>query len=103
PACRAVDQHALAHSDFGGAMQHLVSRDVVQHEADGLGGVQPRWHWNQFTLRQADELRVRAANRQRGNYLTWFDSRDTVAEPIYHADQIPPRREGQRGCLGMNA
>ena len=84
-------------------MQHLVRRDVVQHEADRLGGVQPRWHRNQFTLRQADELRVRAADRQCGNYLAWFDCRDAVAEPIHHADQIPARRERQRGRLGMNA
>jgi hypothetical protein len=31
-----------------------------------------------------------------------FDSRDTGAEPIHHADQIPPRREGDRGRFGMN-
>jgi hypothetical protein len=81
-------------------MQHLVRRDVVQNEADSLGGVQPRWHRNQFTLRQADELRVRTADRQRSNYLAWFDSRDTVAKPIHHANQIPTRREGQRGRPG---
>src|SRR5262249_22570289 len=44
PACRAVNQHALARFDLSGAIQHLVRRDVVQHEADSLGGVQPRWH-----------------------------------------------------------
>jgi hypothetical protein len=54
-------------------------------------------------LRQADELRVRAADRQRGNYLAWFDSRNTVAEPIHHTDQIPPWRERQPGRLGMKA
>jgi hypothetical protein len=52
------------------------------------------------TLRQADELRVSAVDRQRGNYLAWFDSRDTVAEPIHHANQIPPRREGHGGVSG---
>jgi hypothetical protein len=77
-----VNQRALARSDLSGAMRHLVRRDVVQHEADSLGGVQPGWHRNQFTLRQADELRVRTADRQRGNYLAWFDSRGTGAEPI---------------------
>ncbi len=51
---------------------------------------------------QADEFRIRAADRQRGNHLAWLDPRDTVAEPIHHANQIPPRREGQRGRLGMN-
>src|SRR6266849_5843925 len=80
-------------------MQHLVRRDVIQHEADSLGCVQPRWHRNEFTLRQADELRVCTAYRQRGNYLAWLDPRDTLAEPIHHANQIPPRREGQRGVL----
>src|SRR5262249_7646472 len=79
PACRGVNQRALARSDVSGTMQHLVRRDVVQHEADRLGGVQPGWHRNQFPLRQADELRVRAGDRQRGNYLAWFDSRDTAA------------------------
>src|SRR6266508_3229706 len=103
PACRAVNQRALARSDVSRTMHHLVRRDVVQHEADSLGGVQPGWHRNQLTLRQADELRVSTADRQRGNYLAWFDSRDTVAEPIHHANQIPPWREGQPGRLGMNA
>jgi hypothetical protein len=54
-------------------MQHLVSRDVVQDEADRLRGIQPRWHRNQFTLRQADALRVRSVDRQRGNELTRFE------------------------------
>ena len=69
-------------------MQHLVRRDVVQHETDGLGGVQPGWHRHQFTLRQADELCVRPVYRQRGNDLAWFDSRDTVAEPIHMRIQV---------------
>jgi hypothetical protein len=83
-------------------MQHLVRRDVVQHEADSLGGVQPGWHRNQLTLWQADELGVSTGDRQRGDYLAWFDSRDTVAESIHHANKIPPRRKGQRRRLGMN-
>jgi hypothetical protein len=37
-------------------------------------------------LRQADELGVGAADRQRGNDLAWFDSGDTGAEPIHHAN-----------------
>jgi len=84
-------------------MQHLVRRDVVQDEADGLGGVQPGRRRNEFTLRQADELRVRTVDRHRGDRLARFDSGDTGAEPVHHADQIPPRREGHRGRLGMNA
>ena len=69
-------------------MQHLVRRDVVQHEADSLGGVQPGWHRNQFTLRQADELRVRTVDRQRGNSLAWFDSRGAGAEPITTSESL---------------
>src|SRR5574342_138678 len=88
--------HALARFDLGGAMQHLIRRGVVQNEADGLGGVQPGWHRNQLALRQADELRVRAVYGHRGNYLARFDSGDTVAQPIYLAYQIPPRRVGHR-------
>jgi len=72
-------------------------------ELMSLGGVQPGWHRNQFTLRQTDELCVRAADRQRGNDLPWFDAGDTGAESIHRANQIPPRREGQPGRLGMNA
>ncbi|MEJ2340059.1 MAG: hypothetical protein P8Y10_09515 [Gemmatimonadales bacterium] len=52
---------------------------------------------------QADELRVRAADRQRGDHLARFDSRDAGAEFVHHTDQIPARREGERGRLGMNA
>ena len=98
-----MNQRALARSDIGAAMQHLVRRDVVQHETDSLGSVQPGWHRNQLTLRQADKLRVSAVDRQRGNYLALFDSRDTVAQPIHHANQIPPWCEGQPGRFRMYA
>src|SRR5438128_2229159 len=73
---RAVNQHALARFDLSGTLQHLVRRDVVQHETDSLGGVQPSWHRNQLPVRQADELRVSTVDRQRGNYLARFDSSD---------------------------
>ena len=39
---------------------------------------------------------------QRGNYLAWFDPRDTIAEPIDDANQFLPRRKGQRRRFGMN-
>src|SRR5262245_4533342 len=97
-----MNQRALALSDVSRTIQHLVRRDVVQHEADSLSWVQPRWHRNEFTLWQTDELGIRTTYRQRGNYLAWFDSRDTDAEPIHHPNQIPSRREGQRGRLGMH-
>jgi hypothetical protein len=50
PACGAVNQYERNDA--------VVRRDVVHHEADSFGGVQPSWHRNQFTLRQADELCV---------------------------------------------
>src|SRR5262245_851719 len=84
-------------------MQHLIRRDVIQNDADGLGGVQTEWHRDQFALRQADELRVRAVYGHRGNDLARFESGDTVAEPLYLANKVPPRRIGKRGCFGMNA
>ena len=87
----------------GRAMQHLICRDVVQHEADRFGSIQPGWHRNQFTLRQADELRVGPVDRHRGNDKAWFDSGGTGAEPFHHTNQIPPRRKGQPGRLGMDA
>src|SRR5262249_32999216 len=74
PACRAVNQHALARFDSSGAMQHLVRRDVVEHEADALGRIEPGWHRHELTVRQTDELRVRAVDRQRGNDLARLDS-----------------------------
>ena len=61
-ARRTVNQHALARSGPGGSMHHLVGRDVIQHEADGLGGVQAVRYRNQLPLRQADELGVRRNN-----------------------------------------
>jgi hypothetical protein len=54
-------------------------------------------------LWQADKLRIRAVNRQRSNDLSRLDSKGAVPEHIYHANQVPPRREGQAGSLGMNA
>src|SRR5215813_8571679 len=84
-------------------MQHLVRSDVIQNQADSLCGVQPGWHRNQLTLRQADELRVGAADRHRGNDLTWFDSGYILAEPVHYPNQVPPRREGHPGRFGMNA
>src|SRR5262245_8640619 len=98
-----MNQHALAWSDLGAAMQHLVRRHVGQNETDGLGGVQARRYRNQVTLRKADKLRVRATDRERGDDLAWRDSRGAGAHTIDLANEIPPWREGQRGCLGMNA
>jgi len=103
PACRTVNQHALAGFYFGGAMQHLVCRDVVQNEAHSLGGVQAGWYGDQFTMGQADEFCVRTGDRQGGHDLTWFESRDAVAKPIHHAHQIPARRERHGGRFGVNA
>src|SRR5690348_972024 len=84
-------------------MHHLESGDVVQNEAYRLGRVQPRWHRNQFTLREADELRVRTTYWKRGNFLSWLDSGDTVAELIHHTNQIPTGSEGHSRRFGMNA
>src|SRR5262245_57871625 len=99
PACRTVNQRALSSPDMSRTMQHLVRRDVIQHQADRLGGVQPGRHRNELTFQQADELRVRAVDRHRGNDLSRYDSRRAVAEPIHHANEIPPRRVGYRGRL----
>src|SRR5262245_9300392 len=63
PTCRAVNQGALSRPDVSGAMQHLVRRDVVQYEADRLGGVQPGWNREQFGFEPADEIRVCAVDR----------------------------------------
>src|SRR5690349_2825537 len=83
-------------------MQHLIRRYVVQHKADSFGSVDSGWHRNQFTLWQANKLRIPASDRQRGNYLTWFDSNGSFAESIDHTDEVPTRRERQSRRLGMN-
>jgi hypothetical protein len=80
-----VNQHPLARHDVDGAMQHLVRRNAVQDETDRLAGVQSGRHGNQLPLRQADKLHVLAADRQRGNHLSRFDSGDAIADPVHHA------------------
>jgi len=57
-------------------MQRLYSA-MFKTRADRLGRIGSGWHRNQFTLRQADELRVRTADWYRGNCLAWFDYRYT--------------------------
>ncbi len=74
--------------------------DIIQNKTDGLGGVQPGRHRHQFALRHANELGVRAVDRHRGNNLARLDSRDALAEPINHPNQIPPRCVGDRGVSG---
>lgn len=101
PACCAVHQHALALPDFSGAMEHLICGNVVQHEADSLSGVQSGRHGNQFTRRQADELGVRAGDRQRRYHLIRLDSGNTVTDSLDQSNQIPPRSEGKRRRFGM--
>lgn len=103
PARGAVNQRTLARFDVGGAMHHLVRRDVVQYEADGFGGVQAGGHRDHFTLRQADELCVRTFDGHSGDNLSWFESRDAGAELVHHADQVPSGREGHWGCFGVHA
>ena len=85
PNCNSAEQHALARPHRGGMMQHLVRRDIVQREARSLGGVHPERHWNQFLLRQADELRVCTMDRQRRNGLAPFDSGNALTQPVHHA------------------
>ena len=64
-----MDEHALARFHLGGAMQHLVGGDVVQHQADRLAGVEPKGHGNECPRREADELGVGAVDGQRGDEL----------------------------------
>jgi hypothetical protein len=86
----------------GGPVQHLVHRHVVQHEARGLDGIDAGRHRYEFGLRQADELRVRAADRKRGNALSRLDTEYAVRQPIDVANQFPAGCEGQGRRLRMN-
>jgi hypothetical protein len=55
-------------------MQHLICSDVVQDEADALGGIQTPMVLNQFAFGQANKLRIRTADRHGSDYLTRDDS-----------------------------
>src|SRR6476619_2108610 len=59
---RTVNEYPLTSRDMCKPMHHLVGGDVVQHEADGLGWIKAIWNWSEFTLRQADILRVAPMN-----------------------------------------
>jgi len=72
-------------------MQHLIRRDVVQYEADRLGGVHSGRHRNKFTLWQGDILRACTADRHRGNDLAWFDS-------SHLSDYAELKTEVAQGC-----
>src|SRR5436190_10426306 len=97
-----MNQRALTWFDLSGTIHHLVRGDVVQHEGHSLGCVHAGWHRNEFTLRQANELRVTPVDWHRGNHLTWFHSGDTVAKPVHLADQIPAGCERRRRRFGMS-
>jgi hypothetical protein len=102
-ASGAVNQHALSRDHLRRAMQHLVRGDVVEDQADRLGGIDAGRHRNQIPLRQADVLRVRAEDRQRGDELAWLDFANAAADSVDDADNIPARREGYARRLGMDA
>jgi hypothetical protein len=84
-------------------MQHLVRGNVVQDEAHGVGGVQPGRYGDDVAFRQADELRVRSADRHGGNGLVELDSGDTGAEPVHHSDEVPTRGKWHARRFGMDA
>src|SRR5215472_10979911 len=83
-------------------MQHLVCGDIVQYHAHSFGGIQAGWHWHEFMLWQANELRIRAGDRQGANNLTWFNRGNTFASPIHHANEVPTWRKGDPWGFRMN-
>jgi len=84
-----MNQRALARLHVNGSMKHLVRRDVVQHHADSLGGIQGCRQRNQFSFGQADIFGIGTMNRHRNNLLSKFDTTHTIAKAIHHPNQIP--------------
>lgn len=81
-------------------MQHLIDRDVVQHETHGFTGVQSSWHRHELARPQTDVLSVRAADRHRSDSLPKLDVSHTALEPAHDADEIPTWSERDGGVSG---
>ena len=84
-------------------MHHLIGRDVVQHEADGFGGIKAIWDGSQFTWWQADMLGVAAVNWQSRDRLTGHGLRHLRSSLFDNTDDVPPRRKWKECFLRMNA
>ena len=83
-------------------MHHLVCRDVVQHEADGLGRIKAIRNRREFTLRQADVLGVGTMNWQSRNHLTDHRLRRFLSDLFHHTHQVPSRRIWQECFFRMD-
>jgi hypothetical protein len=66
---RPVDEDALARLYAGGFVQHQVGREIVGHQADGLGRVQASRDGYQLAGGQANRLGVTSSPGIAGKHL----------------------------------
>ena len=99
-----VDQQGLAGDDPCRALQHLESRRVVQHEADGRDGIDTVRHPDQVISRQTHDFSVAAEDLsvvgEGGDAIaatdagdSWSNSLDfpTTSQPGVNGHSGPPR------------
>src|SRR5512138_1234028 len=98
-----MNERALAWLGMGNAMDHLVGRDVIQHQADGLTGIKARRNNGKFTEWQADVLGVAAMDWHGRNHLTEHRLWRILSGLLHDPYNVPSRREGKQCLLRMDS
>ena len=99
----AVNEEALAFAKFSDAVDHLVGGDVIQDEADGLGGIQIVRHGNQMRGGDEEVAAVASNHGERGDTLAGREAGDAIAESVNVADDVIAGSEGKGLLNGIEA
>ncbi len=93
----------MALAKFCDAMDHLVGGDVIEHEADGFGGIQVVRHLNEMRRGDNEVAAVASNHGEGGDTLAGCKAGDAVAESVYIAHDVVAGSEGKRLLHGIEA
>jgi hypothetical protein len=88
-----VYKEALAFTEFGETVEHLVGGDIVEDEADGFGGVELIGNGDEMLSGNEGVLCVAAGHGESGYTLAESELRDSWTEGVDVADDVVARRK----------
>src|ERR1700751_5138183 len=76
-------------------MDHLVGSDVIQHQTDGLGGIEARGNGDQMLPGNQGETRVAPGEGKRGNQLAAREASHAFTERVDITHDVVAGRKGR--------
>src|SRR5271157_1495746 len=97
----AVHEESLPLAKLRDAVQHLVSGNVIENQADGLAGIEIVRHSNEMRGRNNRVPAVATDHGECRNSLASGEAADAVAERVDLAHDVITRSKGKRGRAGI--